>query len=76
MSATLSEQLTRKKPMAAKKGPHAGPDLNRGFGTFQLTAEGIDDPIRDLEEARRANGIPASRFRVLDFGESMRVTGR
>jgi L-ascorbate metabolism protein UlaG (beta-lactamase superfamily) len=46
------------------------------FGTFQLTAEGIDDPIRDLEEARRANGIPASRFRVLDFGESMRVTAR
>jgi len=46
------------------------------FGTFQLTAEGIDDPIRDLEEARRANGIPASRFRVMDFGESMRVTVR
>jgi L-ascorbate metabolism protein UlaG (beta-lactamase superfamily) len=46
------------------------------FGTFQLTAEGIDDPIRDLEEARRVNGIPASRFRVMDFGESMRVTVR
>ena len=46
------------------------------FGTFQLTAEGIDDPIRDLEEARRANGIPASRFRVLDLGESIRVTVR
>ena len=41
MSATLSEQLTRKKPMAAKKGPHAGPDLGRSFGTFQLTMFGV-----------------------------------
>ena len=41
MSATLSEQLTRKKPMAAKKGPHDGPDLGRSFGTFQLTMFGV-----------------------------------
>ena len=38
--------------------------------------EGIDDPVRELDEARRANGIPASRFRVLKFGESMHVTAR
>ena len=41
MSATLSEQLTRKKPMAVKKGPHDGPDLERSFGTFQLTMFGV-----------------------------------
>ncbi len=41
MSVTLSEQLTRKKPMAAKKGPHEGPDLGRSFGTFQLTMFGV-----------------------------------
>ena len=41
MSVTLSEQLTRKKPMAAKKGPHDGPDLGRSFGTFQLTMFGV-----------------------------------
>jgi len=46
------------------------------FGTFQLTAEGIDDPIRDLQEALRTNGVPATRFRAPDFGESMRVTVR
>jgi APA family basic amino acid/polyamine antiporter len=40
MSATLSEQLTRKKPMATK-GPHDGPDLERSFGTFQLTMFGV-----------------------------------
>jgi amino acid transporter len=41
MSVALSEQLTRKKPMAVKKGPHEGPDLERSFGTFQLTMFGV-----------------------------------
>ena len=41
MSVTLSEQLTRRKPMAAKKGPHDGPDLEPSFGTFQLTMFGV-----------------------------------
>jgi len=40
------------------------------FGTFQLTAEGIDEPARALEEARRANDVPASAFRIVGFGES------
>ena len=40
------------------------------FGTFQMTAEGIDEPVRALEEARRAKSVPASVFRILGFGES------
>jgi L-ascorbate metabolism protein UlaG (beta-lactamase superfamily) len=40
------------------------------FGTFQMTAEGIDEPVRALEEARRAKSVPASAFRILGFGES------
>ena len=43
------------------------------FGTFQLTTEGIDDPLRALDEARRANSISPSRFRTLGFGESLRL---
>lgn len=43
------------------------------FGTFQLTTEGIDEPLRGLERALRANEIPQSRFRALGFGESARV---
>jgi L-ascorbate metabolism protein UlaG (beta-lactamase superfamily) len=45
------------------------------FGTFQLTTEGIDDPPRALEEACRARNLAPSRFRVLPFGESLRVGG-
>ena len=41
------------------------------FGTFQLTDEAIDAPIRALERARVAHGVSAEAFRVLDFGESV-----
>ena len=39
------------------------------FGTFQLTDEAIDEPVRALEAAKREHGVEA--FRVLDFGESV-----
>jgi L-ascorbate metabolism protein UlaG (beta-lactamase superfamily) len=42
-------------------------------GTFQLTNEGIDEPVRALEEALRGHGIPASRFRTIDFGATVRL---
>ena len=41
------------------------------FGTFQLTDEGIDEPVRAVEQAREAAGVSAGQFRVLDFGESV-----
>jgi L-ascorbate metabolism protein UlaG (beta-lactamase superfamily) len=51
----------------------AGESLGMHFGTFQMTAEGIDDPLGALDEACRARGIPAGRFRTPGFGESVRV---
>ena len=44
------------------------------FGTFQLTTEGIDDPVRALDEARRSAAIPPAEFRTLEFGESIAIT--
>ena len=41
MTVTISEQLMRRKPLARKKGPHAGPDLGRTIGTFALTMFGV-----------------------------------
>jgi len=41
------------------------------FGTFQLTNEGIDEPVRALDEARRANSIPEEQFSTLAPGESI-----
>jgi L-ascorbate metabolism protein UlaG (beta-lactamase superfamily) len=40
------------------------------FGTFQLTLEGIEEPVIALEDARRANGVTDDAFRAPDFGES------
>jgi L-ascorbate metabolism protein UlaG (beta-lactamase superfamily) len=51
----------------------ASESVGMHFGTFQLTTEGIDDPLRALEDARRARDIPLSRFRTLGFGESVRL---
>ena len=41
MATPLTEQFTRKKPMARKTGPHSGPDLERSLGTFALTMFGV-----------------------------------
>jgi L-ascorbate metabolism protein UlaG (beta-lactamase superfamily) len=43
------------------------------YGCFQLTDEGIDDPLRDLEAARRNHGVPAERFLALETGETLCV---
>jgi L-ascorbate metabolism protein UlaG (beta-lactamase superfamily) len=41
------------------------------FGTFQLTPEGIDDPVRALAQALRERGVVAERFRTPGVGESI-----
>jgi L-ascorbate metabolism protein UlaG (beta-lactamase superfamily) len=43
------------------------------FGTFQLTAEGIDEPLRSLDEARRANGVAPSTFKSIAFGDTIHI---
>jgi len=43
------------------------------FGTFQLTPEGIDEPVRELARALRERRVPAERFRTVEVGESVRL---
>jgi L-ascorbate metabolism protein UlaG (beta-lactamase superfamily) len=40
------------------------------WGTFQLSDEGRDDPVRALEAARRAAGLADDAFRIVAPGES------
>ncbi len=40
------------------------------FGTFQLTDEGIDDPVNKLEEARKKRAISSEAFSTLHESES------
>jgi L-ascorbate metabolism protein UlaG (beta-lactamase superfamily) len=46
------------------------------FGTFQLTPEAIDEPVRELAKALRARGLAAEQFRTMDVGESARLLRR
>ncbi len=48
----------------------AGRSLGMHFGTFQLTDEAIDAPVRALNVAREAAGLDADCFATLGFGES------
>jgi L-ascorbate metabolism protein UlaG (beta-lactamase superfamily) len=41
------------------------------FGTFQLTPEGIDEPVHQLTNALQERGVPAEQFRAMDVGESV-----
>jgi len=53
---------------------HAKTSVAMHFGTFQLTAEGIDEPVRALGEARESARIGSDAFRTLEVGESIVVT--
>jgi L-ascorbate metabolism protein UlaG (beta-lactamase superfamily) len=43
------------------------------FGTFKLTDESIDDPLRRLTAARHVLNVPPERFRVPQVGETLIV---
>jgi L-ascorbate metabolism protein UlaG (beta-lactamase superfamily) len=51
----------------------ASESVGMHFGTFRLTTEGIDDPLRALDDACLASNVPKSRFRTLGSGESARL---
>ncbi len=40
------------------------------FGTFPLTDEGIDEPLRDLDAAKTKLGVKADDFLAPENGES------
>jgi L-ascorbate metabolism protein UlaG (beta-lactamase superfamily) len=44
------------------------------FGCFQLTDEGIDEPLRALERARRRHSVDRESFRALEVGETVLLT--
>jgi L-ascorbate metabolism protein UlaG (beta-lactamase superfamily) len=44
------------------------------FGCFQLTDEGIDDPVLELAAARARHGVTGDAFQVLEVGETRRYS--
>lgn len=60
----------------AHRDVNARVSIGMHFGTFRLTDEGIDEPLRALERARAAAGVTQEAFRVLDFGETVVLNGQ
>ncbi len=48
----------------------AGVSIATHFGCFQLTDEGIDDPVIELEAARREHNVAPGVFQVMETGET------
>jgi len=46
------------------------------WGTFELTDESLDEPPKQLAEARRAAGLPDDAFSVMALGETRRLPRR
>jgi L-ascorbate metabolism protein UlaG (beta-lactamase superfamily) len=68
-----SVHMNPKEAVQAHLDLESRESIGMHFGTFQLTTEGIDEPVQALEEALRASNIPLSQFRTIPFGESLRV---
>jgi L-ascorbate metabolism protein UlaG (beta-lactamase superfamily) len=64
--------MNPEEAVQAHRALGAARSIGMHFGTFQLTTEGIDDPVRGLDAACRAHAIPSSGFSVLPFGGSTR----
>lgn len=47
--------------------------LGMHFGTFQLTTEAIDEPLRALRVARTERAVSSEAFRAPEFGETIVV---
>jgi len=43
------------------------------YGFFQLTDEGIGEPLRELEVARQCHGVAPHDFRALEAGATQRL---
>jgi N-acyl-phosphatidylethanolamine-hydrolysing phospholipase D len=54
----------------AHKDLDAKISIGTHFGCFELTDEGIDDPVIGLAAARQAHDVPADAFQVLETGET------
>lgn len=59
--------------VAAHNDLRAQTSVGIHFGTFRLTSEGQDDPIKEMAQARNEAGLPPDAFRALLPGEGLAV---
>ena len=60
--------------LLAHRDLHARTSIAMHFGTFRLTDESIDDPVRRLTAARSVLNVPPAAFRVPHVGETLVIS--
>lgn len=66
--------MNPEEAVQAHRAVKARRSLGMHFGTFQLTDEAIDAPLKDLAEARTKHGAAKEEFDTLEFGETRMFT--
>jgi L-ascorbate metabolism protein UlaG (beta-lactamase superfamily) len=62
--------ISPEQAVRAAEDLHAQDAIPMHYGTFRLSDEGMDEPVRDLQAALALRGTAAPRFHVLKSGES------
>lgn len=70
-----SMHMNPAEAVAAHVDLGAGKSLGMHFGTWQLTDEGIDEPVVDLKSALPRAGLTGENFAVPGFGKTMSFAG-
>lgn len=65
----IGHHMNPEDSVLAHKDLNAAYSMAIHFGTFQLSDEGIDDPVKALSAARIKHGVPDNAFRALENGE-------
>ena len=68
--------LTPKQAVQAHKMIASQQSIGIHFGTFQLTYEGIDEPLKGLVQALDEAGIPEDKFIAMGFGKTREFSFR
>ncbi len=63
--------LDPKQAIQAHKDLHSQKSVGIHFGTFQLTAEPVDEPVELLKTESQQEGLEPDAFVTLEFGKPL-----
>lgn len=71
-----SVHLNPEEAVVAHEDLHADLSIGMHYGTFQLSAEALNDPVMLLEEAKRKRNIAPETFITLEVGKPVNIETR
>ena len=65
--------LDPEQAVVAHQDLHSELSIGMHYGTFQLTTEGIDEPLIKLDRAKKKYNIVESEFITIEFGQTLKI---